>query len=284
MAPALTATSQNTAYAVLSSAWGVLSSAWSATKSYSGSLVGGRRTAISILGMHRSGTSAVTQLVSLLGASLPRNLVPPGRHNVRGYWEPARLVKLHDRLLSDGGSAWDDWYPFDLESISPRLLSYYRRQISKIIAEEYGADPLLVIKDPRICRFVMLYDEVLAQLSINRYFVLPYRHPSSVISSLFARYRMAPDHAALIPDCTIDNSARAKIANVNRDIEKSAGDVGVPEISAQQIGRPDVCIDKHRISEIGAMHLRLIEDGASEIGARHLSIVDRDPLRPTFPR
>ena len=124
--------------------------------------------------------------------------MPPGRHNVRGYWEPAQLVKLHDRLLSDGGSAWDDWYPFDLESISPRLLSYYRRQISKIIAEEYGADPLLVIKDPRICRFVMLYDEVLAQLSINRYFVLPYRHPSSVISSLFARYRMAPDHAALI--------------------------------------------------------------------------------------
>ena len=59
------------------------------------------------------------------------------------------------------------------------------------------------------------------------------------------------------PDCTIDNSARAKIANVNRDIEKSAGEVGVPEIGAQQIGRLDVRIDKHRISEIGAMHLRL---------------------------
>jgi len=58
------------------------------------------RTAIFVLGMHRSGTSALTRVFSFLGASLPRNLYPPGLGNETGHWEPEAAVQLNDRILS----------------------------------------------------------------------------------------------------------------------------------------------------------------------------------------
>src|SRR5688500_5055870 len=42
------------------------------------------RTAYLVLGMHRSGTSAVTQLLALAGAELPTNVMPGDEHNAKG--------------------------------------------------------------------------------------------------------------------------------------------------------------------------------------------------------
>src|SRR6516164_8769546 len=69
--------------------------------------------AVIVLGMHRSGTSAVTRVVSLLGADLPKNLLPPSLTNELGYWESSDLMTIHDELLSSGGSKWDDWRAFN---------------------------------------------------------------------------------------------------------------------------------------------------------------------------
>ncbi len=63
------------------------------------------RTAIVVLGMQRSGTSALTRVLSLLGASLPRNLVAPGLGNETGHWEPAAAIRLNDEMLAHAGSS-----------------------------------------------------------------------------------------------------------------------------------------------------------------------------------
>ena len=62
-----------------------------------------------VLGMHRSGTSAVARAVSLLGFSLgdQADLIPPGPDNPRGFWESKSLVVLNDELLSALGGSWD---------------------------------------------------------------------------------------------------------------------------------------------------------------------------------
>src|SRR5690349_3871672 len=70
------------------------------------------RTAYLVLGMHRSGTSAVTQLLSLAGARLPRNLMPGDEHNAQGYFEPWRIATFNDERLRAAGSAWDDVFAF----------------------------------------------------------------------------------------------------------------------------------------------------------------------------
>ena len=58
------------------------------------------RQAILVAGMHRSGTSALTRVLSLLGADLPENLAPAlPDNNETGFWESVDLMKLHDKML-----------------------------------------------------------------------------------------------------------------------------------------------------------------------------------------
>src|SRR5262245_41143141 len=80
-----------------------------------GQAQGGRsRQAILVLGMHRSGTSALTRVFSLLGADLPKNLMAAApSSNETGHWESLDLFVIHDELLTSAGSRWDDWRAFN---------------------------------------------------------------------------------------------------------------------------------------------------------------------------
>ena len=88
------------------------------------------RTAYLVLGMHRSGTSAVTQLLALAGASLPANVMPGDAHNEKGYFEPWKIAIFNDERLRAGGSAWDDI--FALSKIA-RLRQRLRTNSSKTL-------------------------------------------------------------------------------------------------------------------------------------------------------
>ena len=56
--------------------------------------------AIMVLGMHRSGTSAITRVIGLLGADLPNSLLPPSSSNEAGHWESNELMLIHDQVLA----------------------------------------------------------------------------------------------------------------------------------------------------------------------------------------
>src|SRR5215469_9555194 len=66
------------------------------------------RRAVFVLGMHRSGTSAVTRVLNLLGVELGTGLMAASPDNERGYWEHLGIVQEHDQLLEALGSSWDD--------------------------------------------------------------------------------------------------------------------------------------------------------------------------------
>ena len=51
-----------------------------------------KRICLLVLGMHRSGTSALAHVLNILGATLPKQLVGPGEGNVAGHFEPERIV------------------------------------------------------------------------------------------------------------------------------------------------------------------------------------------------
>ena len=55
--------------------------------------------AIIVLGMHRSGTSVFTGVLSLLGVDLGSKLMPATGANESGYWEHQEVVGVNDRLL-----------------------------------------------------------------------------------------------------------------------------------------------------------------------------------------
>ncbi len=65
--------------------------------------------AVLVLGMHRSGTSALTRCINLMGVATGRSddLVSGGEANPNGYWESGLLQRLNNEILA----AWDaTWY------------------------------------------------------------------------------------------------------------------------------------------------------------------------------
>ncbi|TPM37560.1 hypothetical protein [Mesorhizobium sp. B2-3-4] len=157
-----------------------------------------RRTCIMVLGMHRSGTSALTRAISLLGAELPKNMLGANPTNPAGHWEPVRLMELHDRMLGEAGSSWDDWRSFDPNDLGAARLRFYKAEIARLIDEEYGSAPLFVMKEPRISRFVPLYAEILESMRVDVRYVLTERNPLAVIASLEKRGSFTYAFSALL--------------------------------------------------------------------------------------
>ncbi|TPJ77784.1 glycosyltransferase [Mesorhizobium sp. B2-6-2] len=157
-----------------------------------------KRTCIMVLGMHRSGTSALTRAISLLGAELPKNLLGANPTNPTGHWEPSQLIELHDQMLEEAGSRWDDWRSFDLGNLPNARAQFYRAEIARLIDEEYGDASFLVLKEPRISRFVPLYASILKSMKIDVRYVLASRNPLAVIASLGKRDRSTPGFGALL--------------------------------------------------------------------------------------
>jgi GT2 family glycosyltransferase len=137
--------------------------------------------------MHRSGTSAVSRVLNLLGADLPSRTLGPDASNATGYWEPPELYRFHDQMLARAKSRWDDWQPFDQAALDEYDVVGVVNALVEFHAREFGTSSLFVVKDPRICRFVPLWLEVLARFSAAPYAVIPVRHPSAVAQSLHAR-------------------------------------------------------------------------------------------------
>ena len=55
-----------------------------------------RPVALFVLGMPRSGTSALTRVLSLCGGTLPAGMMGADSANPRGYWEPRKALHLND--------------------------------------------------------------------------------------------------------------------------------------------------------------------------------------------
>jgi len=157
------------------------------------------RQCVLVLGMHRSGTSAVARVLSLIGAGLPRHVMAASGSNLAGHWEPKRIVELNERLLLEGDSAWNDWRPFAAESaLSSSAHHRFRLEIAREIEQEFEGESLFVLKDPRISRLAPLYLAALATLGIAVKVVLVSRHPMEVAGSLQTRDGMPTSDALLL--------------------------------------------------------------------------------------
>lgn len=151
-----------------------------------------KRTCLLVLGMHRSGTSALTRVLNLLGAALPRSVLGAGDGNEEGHWEPQRLVSYNDRLLEELQSSWHDWRPLELTQLPLSRRDQIKADFRELIEADYGRSDFFVVKDPRICRFANLFIEALEEEGIRVVPILLVRNPLEVIASLKMRANLWP--------------------------------------------------------------------------------------------
>lgn len=151
---------------------------------------------VSVVGMHRSGTSLVVRALSLLGASLgpDDDLMPPKADNPRGFWESLSVVRLHDDLLAALGGRWDapPLPPAGWER-EPRL-EPFRARLRAIVETHYAGAELAAWKDPR-GSFLLPFWRSVTELSGS---ILCLRHPARVAASLSARDGLSPERTARV--------------------------------------------------------------------------------------
>lgn len=146
------------------------------------------RRALLVAGMHRSGTSALTRTLSLVGGALASKLAGGvAGDNDLGFWESVDVVALHDRALASAGSAWDDVSRFPEAWFESDVGRAFGDELLALLQREFAEAPLFAIKDPRLCRLVPLWLPVLPRLGVRGQFVLPLRSPAEVAASLKAR-------------------------------------------------------------------------------------------------
>jgi hypothetical protein len=145
------------------------------------------RYAVVVLGMHRSGTSALAGVLARLGCDLPTQMMPANEFNPKGFYESILAYNLNDAILASGGSGWDDWQAFNPDWIrAPQAPGFLERGV-EVLAEEYGNSPLFVLKDPRICRLMPFWAQLFETCAVQPLYVNTHRSPVEVARSLQKR-------------------------------------------------------------------------------------------------
>ncbi|MGI8740370.1 MAG: glycosyltransferase [Gammaproteobacteria bacterium] len=143
---------------------------------------------IVILGMHRSGTSAVARVCNLLGAQIGEQLMPPSEgNNPAGFWELDEVRVIHDELLQARGSSWDATAPLPANWWRNSVVSEFRDRLIHVVREEFAGAALACLKDPRMCRLMPLWKGIFDEIKWEPHYLLPVRNPLDVARSLSAR-------------------------------------------------------------------------------------------------
>ncbi len=138
---------------------------------------------ILVIGMHRSGTSAVTRVLNLLGVELGGSLLPRAADNVLGFWEHQEVVSIHERLFSALGRNWFDLSELPLGWLSTPAASEAKQQLKELFTREFGGAVVWAVKDPRICRLLPLWRCALEELGVKAHALFMVRHPNEVAQS-----------------------------------------------------------------------------------------------------
>jgi hypothetical protein len=143
--------------------------------------------AVIVVGMHRSGTSAVARGLSALSVYLGQNFFDPAPDNPTGYWEDKAIVEINQRLLEELKLKWDD-----TSLIAPERFRHHRVRLLELKAVRYlksafGAQPLWGFKDPRTIRLLPFWRAALRACGAGDAYVVAIRNPLSVAASLFRR-------------------------------------------------------------------------------------------------
>jgi len=144
--------------------------------------------ALFVLGFGRSGTSALTRVLSLCGAALPSGLLGATSENPRGCWEPRAAIHLNEKILRRHGSSGYDLTlrgqqegAFDADENAAYVAK------AKAFLSTLPDAPVVVIKEPKLTTVSGIWFEAARLAGFDVAAVIAVRHPREVIGSLERR-------------------------------------------------------------------------------------------------
>jgi hypothetical protein len=146
-----------------------------------------RRLAVIVLGMHRSGTSAIAGTAVRLGLTAPKTMLPPSADNPGGFYESAVVAGLNQWVLHQAGCSWHDCLTFNANQLGDATRTAAADLIQAVLREEFADAPGFVLKDPRLCLTLPVWLPALRAAGIDVAVLLAVRHPEEAIHSLSRR-------------------------------------------------------------------------------------------------
>ena len=153
---------------------------------------GGGGGCLYVIGMHRSGTSAVTGLLIELGLEGPSTEDVPRvtGWNARSNFESARLIHFNDQLLADHGGSWGAPRPLEPGWETDAAVADRAARAARVLGNVFPGAPF-VWKDPRNCLLLPFWRTVIPAPTAA---VFVYRSPLEVAGSMAARDGFTTTH------------------------------------------------------------------------------------------
>lgn len=154
---------------------------------------------IVVLGMHRSGTSAISRGLKVMGVELGDRLMPPNEAvNAKGFWEDIDLNELNIEMLRVLGSEWHGLVPIAPVAVETLCQKGYLLRAVELLRKKAGNAPIFGFKDPRVAKLLPFWKEVFSHCRFDVRYVLAIRHPLSVAKSLEKRDGMEAETSYML--------------------------------------------------------------------------------------
>jgi len=117
-----------------------------------------------ILGMHRSGTSALSRHILNSGFSRASKSLPlHPDDNSDAYSGSREVVMLNREFMNEAGIGWNDVNPLPSHCFTSEIATRYRHIISDFLQSAFRQNGQIVINDPQMCRLLPLWLPVLKE-------------------------------------------------------------------------------------------------------------------------
>ncbi len=157
-----------------------------------------QRKCILIIGMHRSGTSALSGALSKLDVSLGKEIMSAAPENVKGFFENVKVKRLNDELLKSLNTNWHTPFANFDQSESNLENSEFIPRIIDVINEEFGEHKNILIKDPRISILFPYWKIALEQLGFKIEVLFAIRSFDAIAQSLKKRNSFSYGKSVLV--------------------------------------------------------------------------------------
>lgn len=141
-----------------------------------------------VLGMHRSGTSAITRSLTTMGLSLGDHLMPalPG-NNDKGFWEDLDINALNIDIQKFLNSDWHFLSALSTADIAKLEGAGFITRACDLLRKKIDSFNNFGLKDPRIAKLLPFWKVVFHSLGCQISYVIAVRNPKSVAASLKRR-------------------------------------------------------------------------------------------------
>lgn len=157
-----------------------------------------KKNLIVVLGMHRSGTSAVARALKVLGVDLGDHLMAANAVNIKGFWEDIDINELNIELMSSISTDWHHLTTMQKSDVATlRDAGFFPRAEQLLRAKLHGHERF-GFKDPRTAKLLPFWNEVFVRLKCQVSYVLVSRHPLSIVKSLTKRDGFEPEKTYLL--------------------------------------------------------------------------------------